>query len=159
MFYLFFYSVFSGPAAFCQCSQCSVPVTLSSQHAEQSGACPATLEKAGPGTEEVCVRPPCCSQLNCPASKSYWWSKNKTNDKKKKTLWWSPWFISLPFSHLWFASHQVWCFRGGHGEEIWICRAGVPGRCLIKAGSSYLVCRQHKRLQWIDFCTILNEQS
>lgn len=76
-----FLSVFSGPAAFCQCTQCSVPFTLSTQHAEQSGACPAALEEAGPGTEEVCVRPPCCSQLNCLARKNYRWSK-KTKQKK-----------------------------------------------------------------------------
>lgn len=60
------FSVFSGPAAFCKCSQCPVSFTLSTQHAEQSGACPAALEEAGPGAEEVCVRPSCCSQLNHP---------------------------------------------------------------------------------------------
>lgn len=60
----FFHSVFLGPAAFCQRSQCSVPVSVSTQHAEQSGACSAALEEAGAGTEEVCVRPSCRSQLN-----------------------------------------------------------------------------------------------
>lgn len=62
---LFSHSVFSGPAAFCQRSQRSVPFALSAQHAEQSGARTAALEEAGPGTEKVRVRPPCCSQLNC----------------------------------------------------------------------------------------------
>lgn len=77
MFFHFHSILFSGPAAFCQRSQCSIPFTLSTQHAEQSGARSAALEKAGPGTEEVCVRPPCCSQLNCPARKSYGWSKKE----------------------------------------------------------------------------------
>lgn len=53
----------SGPAAVRQRSQRFVPLTLSAQHAEQSGACSAALEEAGPGTEEVCVRPPRRSQL------------------------------------------------------------------------------------------------
>ena len=57
------FSTFSGPAAFCQRSQCSVPLAVPTKHAEQSGARPAALEEAGPGTEEVCVRPPCCTQL------------------------------------------------------------------------------------------------
>lgn len=62
----FFHSFFFlGPAAFCQRSQCSVPFALSAQHAEQSGARTAALEEAGPGTEKIRLRPPCCSQLNC----------------------------------------------------------------------------------------------
>lgn len=52
-----------GPAAFRQRSQCSVPFTLPTQHAEQSGARSAALEEAGPGAEEVCVWPPRCPQL------------------------------------------------------------------------------------------------
>lgn len=48
-------SALSGPAAVCQRSQCFVPLTLSAQHAQQSGACAAALEEAGPGTEKVCV--------------------------------------------------------------------------------------------------------
>lgn len=76
--------MFSGPAAFCQRSQCPVPLTLSTKHAEQSGARPAALEETGPGTEEVRVRPPCCSQLNCPASKRVTGgAKNKQTNKKK----------------------------------------------------------------------------
>lgn len=147
----------SGPAAFCQCSQRFVPFTLSTQHAEQSGACPAALEEAGPGTEEVCVRPSCCSQLNCPASKSSCWRKKttKTNTVTEPSVY----TVLLPFSHLWFVSHQVLDFTGERGEEIWIHKAEVPVKCILKIGSSYLVCRRRKRLQWIHFCTILNEQS
>lgn len=48
-------SVLTGPAAICQRSQCFVPLTLSAQHAQQSGARTAALEEAGPGAEEVCV--------------------------------------------------------------------------------------------------------
>ena len=75
------HSVFSGPAAFRQRSQRSVPLTLSTQHAEQSGARPAALEEAGPGTEEVRVRPPCCSQLNCPADEKLLVEHKKTTKK------------------------------------------------------------------------------
>lgn len=57
--------MFSGPAAFCQRSQRSVSFALSAQHVKQSGARTAALEEAGPGTEKVRVRPPCCSQLSC----------------------------------------------------------------------------------------------
>lgn len=48
-------TLLSGPAAVRQRSQRAVPVTLSIQRPEQSGACPAALEEAGPGTEEICV--------------------------------------------------------------------------------------------------------
>lgn len=71
-FVLFFlhHVVFSGPAAFCQRSQRSVPVSLSTQHAQQSGARSAAVEAAGPGAEEVRVRPPCRAQLICPITKA-----------------------------------------------------------------------------------------
>lgn len=92
--------MFSGPATFCQRSQCAVPFTISTQHAEQSGACPAALEEAGPGTEEVCVRPPCCSQLN-PALRA----TGRAKQQQKNTV--TEPSIYIPFSHLWFVSHQV----------------------------------------------------
>lgn len=57
-------------------------------------------------------------------------------------------YVASSLSHLWVVSHQMQYFQCEHGEELnWICRVDVPGRCQIKAGSSYLVCRQHKRLQ------------
>lgn len=86
-------------------------------------------------------------------------TNTKKKQQKKKPLWQNPQFILLPFSHLWFVSHRMWHFRGVHGVEIHISRAEVLCRCIIKARGSYLVCRQHKRLQWIHFCTILSKQS
>lgn len=69
-----------GPAAFCQRSQRSVPFPLPTQHAEQSGARSAALEEAGPGAEEVCFRPTCCSQLE--AFQFWVWEEQKHKTEK-----------------------------------------------------------------------------
>ena len=79
------FSTFSGPAAFCQRSQCSVPLAVPTKHAEQSGARPAALEEAGPGTEEVCVRPPCCTQLKMLSEILVEGERKKKKRKKTRT--------------------------------------------------------------------------
>lgn len=123
-----FHSVFFlGPAAFCQRSQRSVAFTLSTEHAEQSGACPAALEEAGPGAEEVCVRPSCRSQLDC------LWERELQVEQKNKSLWQSPQFISPPNCPSVVCISHSGRFPGEQGEEMWMCRAEVPVKCTIQS--------------------------
>lgn len=137
--HLVFSSVLSGPAAFCQCSQCSVPFTLSTKRAEQSGARSAALEEAGPGTEEVCVRPPCCSQLNCPVS--YWWNK-----KKKKRIWK---IFTVIESLIYITSFFLICSL--YRQSVWTW--WISWQMLNQRGKFY------RRLPWIQFGTVLKFKS
>lgn len=90
--------VFSGPAAFCQRSQRSVPVSLPTQHAQQSGARSAAVEAAGPGAEEVCVRPPCRAQLICPVTKA--------TENPQKSLSLIETLVCIVPLHLWLVPRQ-----------------------------------------------------
>lgn len=150
LFYLYWMFCFpllpSGPAAFCQRSQCSVPFTLPTQHAEQSGARSAALEEAGPGAEEVCVRPPCCSQLKPSLSSGFCRNKKTKTEGKKKTLTVTK---SRVFTVLFLF---LFIFKFGFLSKIFSVIKGICRRKVTQ--SSYFICRQQHKWQWfVYFCT------